>query len=101
MFEKHKKYVVRELHQIEGHKEINQWIFMFTNDYGVSVICHKINGQIISYGNTSNPYELAVLDNEYEPCYDTPITDDVIGYLTEEDIEKYLDEIMKLEDKAK
>ena len=101
MFEKHKKYIVIELHQTEGYGGINQWIFMFTNGYGASVVCHKINGRIISYGNTSNPYELGVLDNEYEICYDTPITDDVIGYLTEEDVEKYLDEIMKLEDKAK
>ena len=42
-----------------------------------------------------NLYELAVLHND-ELCYDTPITDDVLGWQTMEEINKTLKEIEKL-----
>ena len=64
---------------------------MFENGFGVSVICHKY-----SYGGKDGLYELAVLDTKGEITYDTPITDDVIGYLTEEGVTAILAEIQLL-----
>jgi hypothetical protein len=62
----------------------------FDNGYGASVIKSPF-----SYGGNQDLYELAVIkDNAI--CYDTPITDDVIGYLTEDDVTKYLGQIQEL-----
>ncbi len=66
----------------------------FDNGYGVSVI-QSPN----SYGGSRGLYELAVLEGneeDWELCYDTPITDDVIGHLTESDVEKLLNEVAAL-----
>lgn len=64
-----------------------QWKFKFDNGYGASVITGGI-----AYCNDEQPYELAVL-KDYELCYDTPITDDVIGYLTNDEVYELLDRI--------
>ena len=46
-------------------------------------------------------YEVAVLkkvtENKYKLCYDTPITDDVIGWLNNEEVVKLLEKIKELE----
>lgn len=73
---------------IQGH-------IFFENKFGVSVIKSSQ-----SYGGMENLYELAILvgdDSNYELCYDTEITDDVIGYLTEEKITDYMALAQKLE----
>ena len=49
----------------------------FDNGYGVSVV--KFNG---SYGFEDDLFELAVLHND-DITYNTDITDDAIGHLTE------------------
>jgi hypothetical protein len=41
-------------------------------------------------------YELAVLDSDGDVCYDTPITDNVIGFLKPEDVSKHMIEIQEL-----
>jgi hypothetical protein len=64
---------------------------MFENGYGVSVICHSS-----SYGGKSGLYELAVLDADGELTYDTPVTGDVIGYLTPEEVTKTMALVQKL-----
>lgn len=66
----------------------------FDNGYGVSVI-KSLN----SYGGPDGLYELAVLkvvEEKCKVCYDTPITDDVIGYLTKEEVEALLDQVKNL-----
>lgn len=66
----------------------------FDNGYGVSVI--KASH---SYGGSKGLYELAVLkglEEDWEICYDTPITDDVMGYLTKEDVETVLNQVERL-----
>ena len=62
----------------------------FDNGYGASVIRSPH-----SYGGNQDLYELAVIKDD-AICYDTPITDDVIGYLTEDDVTKYLGQIQNL-----
>jgi hypothetical protein len=68
----------------------NQWVFRFPNDYGASVVSH-----CFSYG-----LELAVVKfdelGQFELTYDTPVTDDVIGHMTEEELVDTLRKIKNL-----
>lgn len=69
-----------------------QYIYMFENGYGASVVSHKF-----SYGGDKGLFELAVLNNYTgQLCYDTPITDDVLGRLTVKEVEEVLDKIEAL-----
>lgn len=64
----------------------------FDNGYGASIVQHSF-----SYGNKDQGlWELAVIGADGRINYDTPITNDVLGYLTEEDVEKTLLEIKAL-----
>ena len=71
-----------------------QRIYRMPNDYGASVLQSSI-----SYGNAEGLYELAVIKfnsedpEDWDIDYDTPITDDVLGWLTEEDVQRYLHQI--------
>jgi hypothetical protein len=65
---------------------------MFDNGWGASVVSHTF-----SYGGKNGLYELAVLDSNGDLTYDTPVTNDVEGYLSEEDVTKLLEQIQKLE----
>ena len=62
----------------------------FENGYGVSVIRHDN-----SYGGEQGLYELAII-KDGDIVYDTPITDDVIGYLTPEEVTRYMVKIQEL-----
>jgi hypothetical protein len=64
---------------------------MFDNGYGASVVRH-----IMSYGGKLGLFELAVLDKDEELTYDTPITNDVVGHLTPEEVTNYLIKIQEL-----
>jgi len=68
-----------------------QWIFEYPNGYGASVICH--DG---SYGGPEGYFEIAVLDSEGSITYDTPLTSDVAGNLTFNQVSKFLKKIQKL-----
>ncbi len=68
-----------------------QLVYEFDNGYGASVVKHDF-----SYGGKNGQYEVAVLDNEGALCYDTPITSDVIGYLTMSEVDKILVNISHL-----
>ena len=63
----------------------------FENGYGASVVKHSG-----SYGGNQGLYEIAVLDSDGDLCYDTPITDDVIGYANEDKVKDTLDRIKSL-----
>lgn len=66
----------------------------FPNGYGVSVI-QSPN----SYGGDDGLYELAVLkgdETNSKITYDTPITRDVIGYLTEDEVTELLTQVSSL-----
>ena len=72
---------------IEGYKEKvkihdgHGYVYNFENGYGASVVKHDY-----SYGGKMGLYEIAVLDSTGDLCYSTPITDDVIGYATEDKV---------------
>jgi hypothetical protein len=66
----------------------------FKNGYGVSVISG--HG---AYGDKKRPFELAVMEgteDNHTICYDTPVTDDVLGYLTADDVTTAMIEVQKL-----
>lgn len=64
---------------------------MFPNGYGVSVVKHRF-----SYGGDRGLYEIAVLDSDGNICYETEITNNVIGYLTEDDVTYHMEKVQKL-----
>lgn len=63
----------------------------FDNGYGVSVVSHDY-----SYGGKEGFFELAVLNSNGELVYDTPITNDVLGWLTKERISEIMQEVQLL-----
>ena len=68
--------------------------FFFDNGYGVSVITGPM-----FHTDVDHPYELAVLKGFVENsrlCYDTPVTDDVIGHLSESEISATMELVQKL-----
>jgi hypothetical protein len=77
-----------------AHPMGEQAKFFFPNGYGVSVI----RGQH-SYGGLQGLYELAVLmgdADDFELTYDTPITDDVEGHLSPDDVSRLMAEVAAL-----
>ena len=53
----------------------------FDNGYGASVVSHNF-----SYGGSEGLYELAVLGKDGDLTYDTPVTNDVLGWLTDKEV---------------
>ena len=71
-----------------------QKLYKFHNGYGASVVRHSF-----SYGEDKGLWELAVIrynGDHFDIDYSTPITDDVLGYLSEEDVDTILDKIAAL-----
>ena len=74
-----------------------QYIFRFANDYGASVV--KYSG---SNGHLSDLWELWVIkfgsisNDDWRMDFNTYLTDNVIGYLTDEDVRDYLRKIEEL-----
>jgi len=78
-----------------------QRLYYADNGYGASVVQHSA-----SYGFNENLWELAVIKWESSPLedneanfllvYDTPITDNVIGSLTKENVSEILKQIEEL-----
>lgn len=79
-------------------------IFRFPNGFGASVVRFKTFGTYGSYTNNENEWELAVIkfnnmppyNEDFELVYNTDITDDVMGHLTEKEVEEILDKISLL-----
>jgi len=68
-----------------------QAIERFENGYGASIVCTPY-----TYGGKEGLYELAVFGNDGHITYDTPITNDVLGYLSEQDVTDVLIKIQQL-----
>jgi|TARA_R100000482_G_C5109413_1_gene139723 hypothetical protein len=93
------KNITRMLHEMElkGYKRKYNihngvgYVYEFENGYGASVVSHDV-----SYGGDRGLYEIAVLDSKGDLCYDTPITDDVVGYAGVQTVYETLDRIKSL-----
>lgn len=71
-----------------------QTLVFFSNGYGASIVKHKW-----SYGANRSLFEIAVIAgnaNEWHITYDTPITDDVLGYQDDNDVKIVLQQIREL-----
>lgn len=92
--ERFKNYLLRQWYDTfdEGiHK-----IYKFPNKYGASVVKTRF-----TYGGDQDLWELAVLkfddkSDKYKLAYDTPITNNVLGYLSDEEVENILEQIKNL-----
>lgn len=95
--EKYKQYQVEP--ETIGCRELegDNYKYVFPNGYGASVIRHYG-----SYGFEDGLFELAVLvkvtEDKYTLCYTTPITDNVIGWLSDENVCEKLEAIKNLEE---
>jgi hypothetical protein len=72
----------------------------FDNGYGVSVVQFNItllSGEVVqgSYGSLDGLYEVAVTKGG-KPYYESPITDGVIGYCDESEVEHIMEQVAKL-----
>jgi hypothetical protein len=63
----------------------------FENGYGASVVKTPY-----TYGGDKGLYELAVFGKDGHITYDTPITNDVIGYLRPQDVTDVMEKIQQL-----
>ena len=75
---------------LEGHPQLNQVMVNFTNGYKASIVSHEF-----SYGGDEGLFEIAVMHNS-QIVYNTPVTNDVLGHLNEEDVLRHLNEIHAL-----
>ena len=91
--------LIKGFEQYVHEKDHRQWkdqtLYKFNNGYGASIIFHEG-----SYGFEEGKMELAVLEwtseINWSLTYDTPITDDVMGYLTIEEASDILTKIQEL-----
>jgi len=68
--------------------------YLYSNGYGISIISNEF-----SYGGLNGLYEIAILigeEEDYEICYETPITNDVMGYLNPEQVIQTIEDVKKL-----
>ncbi len=87
-----------------------QKIWKFKNGYGASVVRFGLGNLSSipgggSYGVEKGLWELAVIkftgEDTFALVYNTKITNDVLGYLTEEQVEENLKKIQKLKEVRK
>lgn len=82
---------------IPEHVQLARRVYRFSNNYGASVVKHQY-----SHGSPQGLWELAVIlfnsedNDDWALNYETPITDNVIGNCTEEQINSLLEQIQQL-----
>ena len=64
---------------------------MFENGFGVSVVSHTY-----SYGGKDGLFEIAVLDEDGALTYNTPVTNDEIGYLNPDEVTDIMEQVQNL-----
>lgn len=80
--------------------EGSQGLIFFPGGYGLSVVRFKIP-ESPRYGTycDGNTWEVAILKgtkDQWEICYDTELTSDVLTYQTKEDINKIIKHVQRL-----
>jgi len=81
----------------EGH----HGLIFFPNGYGVSVVRYKspISKTFSSYTSNDSEWEVAVIvgtPDDWQLCYDTEITSDVLGHLTEGEVDWVMLQVQQL-----
>lgn len=72
------------------YAESKQATMYFGNGYGISVLFGSM-----FYSNGIDTYEVGIL-KDGALCYDTPITNDVIGYVTADEVTDIMRKIQEL-----
>lgn len=72
--------------------ETECWRFSVPNHDNMEV---SVIRSSMTYGGSEGLFELAMLRND-KCCYDTPITDDVRGWLSEEDVLNILEDVQRI-----
>ena len=75
-------------------------LLFFENGYGVSVVRFEMSFGYGSYTDNENEWELAILignKDSWELTYNTNITDDVIGHLTESEVSHVMKQVQELD----
>lgn len=85
------KFADLEFKPHPNHRSGVQALVEFPNGYGASIIQTEF-----SYGGDAGLYELAVFKSN-RIVYDTPVTNGVLGHLTESEVEDALYAIEELE----
>lgn len=85
----------REMEVLLGFADIKRVRFKFPNGYGISVI-HGAG----TYGASAGLFEIGVLryekNGDFHLTYDTPVADDVVGYLSGNEVGDYMVKIFRL-----
>ena len=88
--------------EFKTHKvgEGSQGLIFFPGGYGLSIVRFKIPESTV-YGSycDDKTWEVAILKgtkNQWEICYDTELTNDVLTYQTEEDINRIIKHVIRL-----
>jgi hypothetical protein len=82
-------YVTRTIDNYPLTREVRAYVD-FDNGFYVSIL-----NSIHSHG-AIDEYEIAILD-ENGICYDTPLTNDVVGHLDKKGVEKWLKDVSELD----
>jgi hypothetical protein len=75
----------------DGFMKGVQCRMMFENGFGVSVVSHTY-----SYGGKDGLFEVAVLGKDGNLTYDTPVTNDVVGYLNPDEVTEIIEQVQNL-----
>lgn len=78
-----------------------QGLLFFPNGYGVSVVQFKCGGTWASYTSDESEWELAVLKGDakgWRLTYETPVTEDVEGHLSEDSVTEIMHRVQNLPD---
>ena len=76
-----------------------QAVSIFDNGYGVSVVRFSIFGSYASYTDDENEFELAIVEGDeksFSLCYDSGITENVIGHLTRYEVSSVMLQVQNL-----